>query len=64
MLHRKATLILEFFCAFPFRSERRDLYMKEEKKVAGIYIRVSTEDKQEKVLVWQSKKKRKFITTL
>ena len=24
-LHRKATLILEFFCAFPFNSERRDL---------------------------------------
>ena len=30
--------------SFPFNIERRDLKMSEEKKIAGIYIRVSTED--------------------
>ena len=30
--------------SFPFNIERRDLKVSEEKKIAGIYIRVSTED--------------------
>ena len=33
-----------YLSGFPFNIERRDLKMSEKKKIAGIYIRVSTED--------------------
>lgn len=52
-----------YLSSFPFDSERRDLKMSEEKKVAGIYIRVSTED-QVRERIQSGRTKRKTITTL